>query len=230
MARDNEFDLEIGPIGRQERGYMQRVLHSATLAGVKGIRSKFHGSRVGRGSGVGRVLSSRNRYAAFHSRRVVTKARVARLAGKGLAAARAHLRYIQRDGVTREGEPGILYNAEREGVDGGAFLERCESDRHQFRFIVSAEDGVQYDDLKPFIRRLMAQVEKDLGTKLDWVAVDHYNTGHPHTHVILSGKDEKDRDLIIAREYISHGLRERPAEIVIVGRILGLNGRNHRRN
>jgi type IV secretory pathway VirD2 relaxase len=25
----------------------------------------------------------------------------------------------------------------------------------------------------------MAQVEQDLGTKLDWMAVDHYNSGHP---------------------------------------------------
>ena len=51
-------------------------------------------------------------------------------------------------------------------------------DRHQFRFIVAAEDGAEYQDLKPMIRRLMAQAEKDLGTKLDWVAVNHFNTGH----------------------------------------------------
>jgi type IV secretory pathway VirD2 relaxase len=31
-------------------------------------------------------------------------------------------------------------------------------------------------DPKPFIRDFMAQVERDLETKLDWVAVDHYNT------------------------------------------------------
>jgi Helix-turn-helix domain len=39
--------------------------------------------------------------------------------------------------------------------DGKAFLERSDGDRHQFRFIVSAKDGVEYDDLKPFIRRVM---------------------------------------------------------------------------
>jgi type IV secretory pathway VirD2 relaxase len=57
-------------------------------------------------------------------------------------------------------------------------------------------------------------MEEDLGTKLDWVAVDHHNTGHPHTHVVLRGRDELDRDLIIAREYITHGMRERAAEVV----------------
>jgi hypothetical protein len=77
-----------------------------------------------------------------------------------------------------------------------------------------AEDGVEYDDLKPVTRRLMQQMEEDLGTKLDWVAVDHYNTGHPHSHVILRGRTDRNTDLIIAREYITEGMRERAAEIV----------------
>src|SRR3546814_17146226 len=54
----------------------------------------------------------------------------------------------------------------------------------------------------------------DLGTNLDWVAVDHHNTGHPHTHIIVRGKDERGKDLIIARDYISRGLRERACELV----------------
>src|SRR3546814_14062697 len=73
---------------------------------------------------------------------------------------------------------------------------------------------MEYDDLKPRARRLMQRVEDDLGTKLDWVAVDHYNTGHPHTHIIVRGKDERGVDLVIARDYISHGLRERASELV----------------
>src|SRR3546814_3389658 len=97
-----------------------------------------------------------------------------------LKAARTHLRYIQRDGVTREGLPGELYDADSDRADGKAFLERSDGDRHQFRFIVSAEDAVEYEDLKGFTRRLMKQMEEDLDTRLDWVAVDHYNTGHPH--------------------------------------------------
>src|SRR3546814_11897852 len=69
-------------------------------------------------------------------------------------------------------------------VDRKAWLEPAKGDRHQCRFIVSAEDGMEYDDLKPRARRLMQRVEDELGTKLDWVAVDHYNTGHTHTHTI----------------------------------------------
>jgi type IV secretory pathway VirD2 relaxase len=84
----------------------------------------------------------------------------------------------------------------------------------QFRFIVAAEDGAEYEDLKPMVRRLMAQAEKDLETKLDWVAVDHFNTGHPHTHILLRGKDDQGKNLIMAREYIAKGLRVRATDIV----------------
>jgi type IV secretory pathway VirD2 relaxase len=60
----------------------------------------------------------------------------------------------------------------------------------------------------------MAQVEQDLGTKLDWMAVDHSNTGHPHSHIIVRGRNDCGRDVIIAREYLTHGMRERTAELV----------------
>ncbi len=58
-------------------------------------------------------------------------------------------------------------------------------------------------DLKPFIRDFMAQVERDLDTKLDWIAVDHYNTGQPHTHIVIRGKDDLDQDLVITKDYIA---------------------------
>ena len=224
MTRDDEFEPKLGKIrsvgSKRGRRYLQQVLHAVALAG--GVRrgggsqrrGTFHGNRIGRGAGVGRVLASRDRYAAYRQRRVIIKSRIVKLAGNGLKGAQAHLRYIQRDGVTRDGLPGQLYGAEQDRADGKAFLERSDGDRHQFRFIVSAEDGVEYDDLKPFIRRLMAQMEEDLGTKLDWVAVDHYNTGHPHSHVIVRGKTDRNKDLIIAREYMTEGMRERAAEIV----------------
>ena len=221
MTYDDEFEPKLGKIrghgGKHGRTYLQQVLQAAGLSGTRSFSARagrFHGNRTGRGAGVGRVLASRDRYAAFRERRVIIKARIVKFKGQGLKAAKLHLRYIQRDGVTREGQPGELYDRNIDRADGKAFIERAEGDRHQFRFIVSAEDGAEYDDLKPFVRRLMERMEDDLGTKLDWVAVDHHNTGHPHTHIVVRGHDELDRDLIIAREYITHGMRERAAEIV----------------
>src|SRR3546814_14941696 len=64
----------------------------------------------------------------------------------------------------------------------------------------------------------MTQMEADLGTRRDWVAVDHFNTAHPHTHIMLRGVDDTGQNLIIAREYISHGIRERAAERVTLDR------------
>jgi type IV secretory pathway VirD2 relaxase len=223
MANDEDFEPHLGRIrsggkGRRARKFLHRVLAAANLARggapMPSRRSGFTGSRIGRGAGVGRVLSARDRYAAFRQRRVIVKARLVTLRGRGFDGARAHLRYVQRDGTTREGGRGQLYGAESDRVDRNAWLEQAREDRHQFRFIVSAEDGADYEDLKPLTRRLMARMEEDLGTRLDWVAVDHFNTGHPHTHIIVRGKDDRGQDLIIARDYISHGLRERACELV----------------
>jgi type IV secretory pathway VirD2 relaxase len=205
-----------GKDGQRVLKYGSRILVAARLAGTTTgvVARRFDGSRIGRGASMGRLLSSRDRLAGYRGRRAIVKTRLVRLGAKGRAGAQAHLRYIQRDGVTREGAPGELYSRDLDQTDGKAFLDRCDGDRHQFRFIVSAEDGDIYEDLRPYTRRLMAQVEQDLGTKLDWVAVDHFNTGHPHTHIMLRGVDDQGQNLIIAREYIAHGLRERAAELV----------------
>jgi type IV secretory pathway VirD2 relaxase len=217
---DDDFTPRLGrkrgKDGKRVTKYGGRILAAARLAGMKtGVRSRrFDGSRIGRGASMGRLLSSRDRLAGFRGRRAVVKASLIRLQGKAGQVARAHMRYIQRDGVTREGLPGELYGPETDRADGDDFLQRTAGDRHQFRFIVSAEDGAEYPDLKPYVRRLITQVEQDLGTKLDWVAVDHFNTERPHTHIVLRGVDDRGDNLIIAREYIAHGLRERASELV----------------
>ena len=205
-----------GNDGKRTLKYGGRLLAATRLAGKRtGIKSRrFDSSRIGRGASMGRLLSSRDRLGDYRGRRAVVKASLIRLGGKAGQAARAHMRYIQRDGVTREGLPGELYGPETDQANGDEFLKRTAGDRHQFRFIVSAEDGAEYPDLKPYVRRLMTQVEQDLGTKLDWVAVDHFNTERPHTHIVLRGVDDRGDNLIIAREYISHGLRERASELV----------------
>jgi type IV secretory pathway VirD2 relaxase len=125
----------------------------------------------------------------------------------------AHLRYIQRDGTSRDGERGQLYSATDDRADGDAFLDRGKDDRHQFRFIVSPEDVADLSDLTEHTRDLMTRIEADLGTKLDWVAVNHHNTGHPHVHVIIRGKDDLGENLVINGDYLANGIRERASEL-----------------
>jgi type IV secretory pathway VirD2 relaxase len=220
MTDDTKFTPKLGRIrskgGKKAKRFLHQVLAATALAGGVGGKkmSSFTGARLGRGASVARIVASRDKLAGYRSRRGIVKARIVRLGGKGLANAHAHLRYVERDGTTRDGDPAMLYSRDNDKIDGKAFLERGQSDRHQFRFIVSAEDGDQYDDLKPLTRTLMQQVEKDLGTKLDWVAVDHFNTGHPHSHIILRGVDDRGKDLIIARDYLGAGMRTRLEQIV----------------
>ncbi|WP_308163726.1 relaxase/mobilization nuclease RlxS [Bradyrhizobium sp. SRL28] len=214
---DDEFRVRLGRIGnrrgRKAIGYVKRVRKIANKLGTGRPRraSTFTGSRTGRGYAQGTVLASRR---SAGQRRVVIKARIVRIKAGHAGAVRAHLRYVQRDGVTREGNPGELYDEGHDRVDAKAFTERGEGDRHQFRFIVAPEDSGEIADLKPFVRDLMRQMESDLGTRLDWVAADHFNTGHPHSHIVVRGKDDRGSDLVIARDYIAHGMRARASELI----------------
>jgi hypothetical protein len=91
----------------------------------------------------------------------------------------------------------------RPTADLDAFKERCADDRHHFRFILSPEDGAELEDLRTYTRHLMGRMEADLGTGLDWVAVNHWNTDNPHTHIVVRGRDDTGKDLIIAGDYIA---------------------------
>lgn len=147
------------------------------------------------------------------SRRVTVKTLLVNQRNASPQSLAKHLRYIERDGAGRDGEPGRAYGPQTDHADLDAFKERCQDDRHHFRFIVSPEDGAELDDLRTYTRHLMNRMEADLGTRLDWVAVDHWNTDNPHTHLIVRGRDDTGRDLVIAGDYIAHGFRHRAAEL-----------------
>jgi type IV secretory pathway VirD2 relaxase len=109
-----------------------------------------------------------------------------------------------------------MFNGETDRADAAAFAERSKDDRHHFRFIISPEDATDMADLKAFARDLARQMERDLGTKLDWVAVDHWNTDNPHVHLLVRGVTTDGSDLVISRDYISRGLRSRAEELVSI--------------
>ena len=217
MTQD-KFAPKLGRIRDTRQARAERhtalVFRQAGRQGARALRQKGHVAPGSLTRGMGTGLRAAAGLIAPGGRRVIVKARYTRIVGGDLGAARAHLKYIVRDGVTREGKPGRLYDASGEEVDGAAFLDRSADDPHQFRFVVSADEGAQLADLKPFIRDLLSQMERDLDTKLDWIAVDHFNTGHPHTHVVIRGRDDQGRDLVMARDYISHGIRARAQSLI----------------
>src|SRR5438105_666423 len=87
-------------------------------------------------------------------RRVVIKAHLQRMTAGGVKAAALHLRYIERDGVEKDGSKGVLYDGTG-GIDRRAFEQALPGEKNQFRIIVSPEDGAELD-LTTYVRRLMA--------------------------------------------------------------------------
>ena len=156
----------------------------------------------------GRVKSSSRGAEQLFSRRAIVKVSLVKMGAYGKDAQRHHLDYIQRDSAAREGDKGSLFGRDEVFADADDFHERGKDDRHQFRVIVSPEDGKEIGDLRSYTRSLMSQMERDLGTQLDWVAANHFDTANPHTHVVIRGVDDEGKTLIIPREYIAHGMRD----------------------
>jgi len=185
-------------------------------------RTRARAARPASTFGRGRVASRlAGRTLGADARRVIIKSRFVVLKKVGANSVSTHLRYIERDGVTRDGERGQAYGAETDTADLKAFEERGKGDRHQFRFIVSVEDAGELEDLRGYTREFMQRMSTDLETKLDWVAVDHWDTDNPHTHIVLRGHagngrrncQDRGQDLVIAPDYMAHGMRLRASEL-----------------
>ncbi|TGQ66030.1 MAG: DUF3363 domain-containing protein [Mesorhizobium sp.] len=218
MADERKFRIRSGRIrstrAQQARPFIAQALAAAKKAGggisragriVQGNRSRFgHGQRAS-------ILA--NRLITSRSRGAVVKARVVRHSLRATPLG-THLSYLRREGVTQDGEKARLFGPGTEEVDGAALAARADGDRHHFRFIVSPDDATEMSDLRSFTRDLVGQMEKDLGTRLDWAAVDHWNTEHPHIHLIVLGVRDDGQDLVIARDYIREGMRDRARDLI----------------
>lgn len=146
--------------------------------------------------------------------RVVVKTHIVRhhTARKGRASITRHVRYLAREAVTHDVGSGVFYDAKHDDLDAKRETRSWSEDRHHFRTIISPENAHSIEDLKAYVREVMARVERDLGT-LQWFAVNHTNTTSPHAHILLRGQAEDGTDLVISRQYISHGIRQRAAEV-----------------
>ena len=150
----------------------------------------------------------------YFSRRAIVKVSLVKMGKYGAGAQRHHLNYIGRDTAGVNGEKVHLFSRDETIADADDFYERGKDDPHQFRIIVSAEDGKELQDLKILTLNLMREMEIDLDTKLDWVAANHYDTSKPHTHIVLRGVRDDGQKLIIPRQYISYGMREVAEELL----------------
>lgn len=221
FVSDDDFEIKPGRV--RDRG-SRTAKPKSLVAQVRTLQNKAgrvgYAARGRRGTGrnargLSAALSMRS---GQGQRRVLVKARVVRHVGTRFSAAplSRHLTYLKRDGVARDGKDAELFGSEDEAIDGKDFAERCGDDRHHFRFIVSPENAGEMADVRAFTRELISDMEKDLGTRLDWVAVDHWNTDNPHIHILVRGKADDGRDLVIDKNYIRNGMRQRAEERVTI--------------
>lgn len=209
---DDDFFVRSGAARADRTASVERftIKVRRTAGSIRTNRPRRAGIAQGRGQVASRVAG---RKLGGSARRVVVKVRLVRLQGSAARGVATHLRYLERDGVGARGEPGHAYDATTDRADIKTFQERGVGDRHQFRIILAPEDGAVLGELRAYTRQWIRTVEQDLGTPLEWIAVDHWNTDNPHTHIVLRGKDSHGDDLVIAPDYLAHGLRGRANEL-----------------
>jgi type IV secretory pathway VirD2 relaxase len=208
FLRQKEVDIKL----RHEAAERPRKLipwwaRALRRVGIRpGLRQQTTGSLSGTRSARIRVAQP-----PAYTRRSVVKASFSRNAKKG--AWTAHAKYLSRPGAQQEVAKGLGFDSTRDQIDMIATVRAWEkSDELMWRFIVSPEDANRLN-LRDHVRELVGAMERDLGTKLEWVAIDHHNTDDAHVHLLLRGVRENGRTLKIDREYLRSGVRMRSQEI-----------------
>jgi hypothetical protein len=157
---------------------------------------------------------SRNRRSQPLSQRCAVRVTYSR--NKNAGQWKAHGHYLARERATEKaGKNAAGFSRSETGVDIAQHLNTWQraGDERLFKIIVSPEFADRIN-LENHTRELMARMERDLKTELEWVAVIHYNTEHPHAHIALRGVDHQGKLLRLPREYVKSGIRSR-AEVLI---------------
>ena len=150
--------------------------------------------------------------ARVYGRRSMIKASFRRNCGNGAWV--RHARYLARENAQRELDRGRGFDAIFESLDIAKVVREWErGDEIVWSLIISPEDAERLD-LRQHARDFVAGMERDLGTELEWIAIDHHNTDDAHIHLLIRGVREDGKVLTLDREYIRRGLRELSQELI----------------
>jgi type IV secretory pathway VirD2 relaxase len=166
--------------------------------------ARMTGVRKGRVVGFGTATM----HARPYSQRCAVRVLYSKNASKGQW--RAHGRYVARESAAQESDPNAVgFSSSQEGIDIATRLDAWQkaNDERMWKLIVSPEFGDRVD-LKRLTRDLMSEMQTDLAMPLEWIAVAHYNTEHPHVHIALRGVGVEGRPIRLSRDYIRGGIRE----------------------
>jgi type IV secretory pathway VirD2 relaxase len=171
----------------------KRVIHYARMSSRCGSRKS--------------TLKTSQRLARGRFQRCAVRVAYTRNATRGQW--RAHGRYLARESATYATDlKRVGFDQSVQGIDMAGRLEQWQAARDKlfWKFILSPEFGDRVD-LERLTRDVMARMEQDLGTKLEWIAMAHHNTEHPHVHVALRGVWDNGQSLQLERQYIKEGIR-----------------------
>ena len=179
------------------------------------------GTRATANESTGKAAGGRTRFGTAATSRRHLRAQV-----------RRHLRYLGRDGaaVDADGEPrrAEFFDATRDAVPRPEVVDRLEPwlrEARHWRAILSpgdalptlAADADRDETLRELTRRWAARVGREAGGRLEWVAVVHRDTDHPHVHLLVRGSKEierrRRRPLTFQRDEVKHGLRRVAEEV-----------------
>ena len=62
--------------------------------------------------------------------------------------------------------------------------------------------------LKTLATTFIKQLELQTGYTLYWLAAEHYNTAHPHVHLLINGRDKNGQDVYIAPDLVKTYMRD----------------------
>lgn len=207
-ADDDKFKPSRMGSKRGQQGASDRSFYGELKRLGGGLRGSYHRPSTGGGKGRGGLQFKPGQQRVLVKSRVVKSRPGSRMISK-------HINYITRNGVDMDGKQARAFNEKTEEIskeDLNKFSEKCGQDRHSFRLIVSPENAHELD-LKKYTRDVIDRMETDMNTKLEWVAVNHYNTDNPHTHLFIRGVNDKGNVLYVKRDYMANGIRVRAQEI-----------------
>ena len=124
---------------------------------------------------------------------------------KSIEAHRVQLeKYLVREGTDIDGSRAKLYGTEIEEY-------RNNMTAKNFRIFLSPQSS--NTDLKNLAERFVKKLELQTGYKLYWVGANHYNTAHPHAHLLINGVDKNGKEVALPRDVIKTFMRETARDI-----------------
>ena len=199
MARsDDEREFRLRP----SKPHVMRNEGAAWSNAFKLVMHYARSSRKGSNRGAGGKGKAR----PYHQRCAV---RVTYIKNKIRGQWKAHGRYVARESASDEKDAKVAgFSRGDEPIDIAKKLDswQAANDQQLWKMIVSPEFGARVE-LRRLTRELIGQMEKDLGTELEWIAVEHHNTEHPHVHVVVRGVRDNGETLRFRREFVRSGIR-----------------------